>query len=375
MGVWVTVVVVLALIPALLTLVNRLFFRKCPRRAKTDTKLSVCIPARNEAPNIARTLEAVLRSEGVCLEVLVGDDHSDDQTLGIAESIAARDGRVRVFRVPELRQGWTGKPHALEFLAKQARFERLVFLDADVCVNPSALARLSFEMTRRRCALLSGFPRQLTESWGEWLLIPHIQFILNGFLPFFLDLPGRSRAFAAGCGQLFLANRDAYFEAGGHGAIRLTSHDGIELPRLFRSNDFATGVVDASDVASCRMYSDFGSVWNGLVKNAAEGMGSPGAILPFSILLVGGQVVPSALLLLHGLGVAGFSSRVGVLLSLVVCLNFGIHLANSLRFRQSPLTALFHPVGLSILIAIQWVGFFARLRGKRQVWKGREIGV
>ena len=90
----------------------------------------------------------------------------------------------------------------------------------------------------------------------------------------------RHPAYGAGCGQLFLARREAYETAGGHAAIRATLHDGVKLPRAFRAAGLRTDLFDATDVASCRMYRNAGEVWRGLAKNATEGLAAPGKIVP-----------------------------------------------------------------------------------------------
>ena len=48
-------------------------------------------------------------------------------------------------------------------------------------------------------------------------------------------------AFSAGCGQVFLARRDAYERAGGHAAIGTSLHDGLDLPRSFRRAACSSG--------------------------------------------------------------------------------------------------------------------------------------
>ena len=130
-------------------------------------------------------------------------------------------------------------------------------------------------MTRRPVGLLSGFPHEETGSWLEKLLIPLIHFILLGFLPLGRMRLSKSPAFAAGCGQLFIAQRSAYESAGGHAAIRSSLHDGILLPRAFRRAGQTTDVFDATNLAECRMYRSAKEVWLGLLKNAGEGMASP----------------------------------------------------------------------------------------------------
>jgi dolichol-phosphate mannosyltransferase len=62
-------------------------------------KLSVVIPARNEAGNIGATIDGLrtrLRREGIDYEILVVDDGSTDATLSEVEARCAVDGRVHL---------------------------------------------------------------------------------------------------------------------------------------------------------------------------------------------------------------------------------------------------------------------------------------
>src|SRR5262249_60413807 len=98
-----------------------------------------------------------------------------------------------------------------------------------------------------------------------------------------------------GCGQLFITRREAYDRSGGHSAIRGTLHDGLKLPRTYRMAGLTTDICDATDLAACRMYRDAGAVWNGLAKNAGEALAAPRLILPMTVILLAGQVLPIGL--------------------------------------------------------------------------------
>ena len=50
-------------------------------------------------------------------------------------------GRLRLARAPELPAGWCGKQHACLSLARLARYDLLLFLDADVRVSPTGIAQ------------------------------------------------------------------------------------------------------------------------------------------------------------------------------------------------------------------------------------------
>ncbi|MGF1450791.1 MAG: glycosyltransferase family 2 protein, partial [Opitutales bacterium] len=254
-----------ALMPALMMLANGWYFRRAEEPDNGEMpEVTVCVPARNEVERIGLTLEALRRQTQVRLTVLVGDDHSTDGTAELVEKVSAEDSRVQLVSVPGLPAGWSGKQHALNHLAGLAITPWVAFLDADVSLAPGALSRLVTCARQRKLDLVSGFPRQVTRSWGEALLIPHIQFILLGFLPFFMARAWNHPAFAAGCGQLFLARRESYLRAGGHALIKASFHDGLHLPRAFRREGLRTGAIDGSDLADCRMYAGFSETWAGL---------------------------------------------------------------------------------------------------------------
>ncbi len=346
------IVLVLAAVPALLFLANLFLYRRAP--APEGAAISVLIPARNEERSIVAALEAALASRGVSIEVLVLDDGSEDATAALVAGIARRDARVRLLAAPPLPAGWCGKQHACHVLAGHARHNLLTFLDADVRLEPEGLARLAAFLRQRGADLVSGVPAQETGTLLERMVIPLIHFILLGFLPLIGMRWSRHPAFAAGCGQLFLARADAYHRAGGHAAIRATLHDGIQLPRAFRAAGLRTDLCDATDLARCRMYRGGRELWQGLAKNATEGLAAPGMIVPATLLLVGGQVLPVILLSPAALALAYLPRLAGVL-----------------WFRQSLVGALLHPLGVLVVVAIQWYALARSLFGRPATWKGR----
>ena len=197
-------------------------------------------------------------------------------------------------------------------------------------------------------------------------MIPLIHFVLLGFLP--MDRMRRSRApaYAAGCGQLFLARREAYEQVGGHAAIRSTWHDGIKLPRAFRARE-KDRPVRRHRPGDMPHVPRAGAVWHGLAKNATEGLASPRMIIPATVLLACGQIVPAALLA----GAAHLSPAARTLAGSAMALAYATRLAGVIRFRQSLLGAVLHPIGVGVLIAIQWYALARCLLGRSPTWKGR----
>ena len=372
-------ILLLTLLPAWMTFRNLgRFHRLAPAPGvAAGGGLSVLIPARDEEGGIAGCVESVLAaaagagadvSPGFELEVVVLDDHSTDGTAAEVQRLAGADPRVRLARAPELPEGWNGKQHACWVLAQRADHERLCWIDADVRLAPGTLPRLVAELDRSPAKLVSGFPEQLTTSAGEDLVVPQIAAVLVGYLPMKRMRLSKIPGFGAGCGQWFIADRDAYFQSGGHEAIRASIHDGVALPRAFRRAGHLTDVFDGTGSATCRMYDDFRGTWAGFAKNATEAMASPVAILPWTLLLLGGWVMPWVLLIAWAVGlwpVPWWAAVSPALLALAV--NLGI----TRRFQQGGRAAALRPLGVLTLVAIQWYALARKLAGRKAVWKGR----
>jgi hypothetical protein len=360
-----------ALTPAVLFCVNLRRYRVPEAAGELELPLvSVLIPARNEEGGIEAAVTSVLASVGVEFEVVVMDDGSTDRTAAMVTGMARSDARVRLLHAPALPAGWNGKQHACWSLAHEARHPLLCFVDADVRLEPEALARMAALLVRGRRGLVSGFPRQVTETWMEWLLLPMIHFVLLGFLPVERMRRTTDPAFAAGCGQFILVERQAYFDCGGHAEIRTTMHDGLLLPKLFRQHRYRTDLADLTTLATCRMYRTAGQVWFGLAKNATEGIAAPVRILPISVVLVMGQVLPFCLA--AWLIVAGKAPvAIWVYVAVGMAAAWLPRILAAKRYRQSWRGAALHPAGVVVLLAIQWYALGRKFTGGEVSWKNR----
>ncbi len=331
-------------------------------------QISVLIPARNEEAGIAKALEAVLLNTGVELEVIVLDDSSTDCTAEIVAEFASRDPRVRLAMAPPLPAGWCGKQYACFQLSQLARYEVITFLDADVRLGPVALQRMVGFLRTSGASLVSGFPRQETGSLGEVLIVPLINWLLLCYLPLNRMRQSLLPALGAGCGQWFLSTAEAYRHVGGHGhqMVRASLHDGVKLPRAYRTCGLKTDLCDASQDAVCRMYRSTSQVWNGFAKNAREGIGSPGMIWIWTVLLTLGHLLPFVLLCYLPLSL---DVTLAITLAIGWSLAPRIHAAS--RFQQPWFGVIFHPLAVFHLLTIQWYATVRYWLGRPVGWKGR----
>jgi chlorobactene glucosyltransferase len=243
------------------------------RPAADSPRVSVLVPARNEARTITACVSSLMRQDYPDLEVIVLDDGSTDDTGEQLDALAARYPQLKVLRgVADIPSGWNGKSCACHRLAQQATGAWLLFTDADTQHMPHSVRRGIAQALALDVSLLSALPDQQTATWGERVLVP---FIVN-FLPLvWLDLAGIARGTSrrtAANGQYLLVNAHAYRTAGGHMAICSELVDDFALARQMQTHGFKIALVDGTEMLRCRMYSGVREVWDGFSKNLLLGL-------------------------------------------------------------------------------------------------------
>ena len=178
-------------------------------RVHGQPRISVLIPARNEADTLPHLLAALGRQQLRPLEVIVVDDHSSDGTAAVARAAAA-SLPLRVITPPPLPPGWCGKTWALHNGVQASSGKVLVFLDADTEPEPELLASLVAQQ-QQLGGLVSVQPFHRTEQPYEQL---SLLFNLVGLLAVPLG-PGCGVAF----GPAMVTSRSDYDRSGGHQAV------------------------------------------------------------------------------------------------------------------------------------------------------------
>lgn len=359
-----------------MTLANLRVLSAARGRAVDGGMVSVCIPARNEAGNIGACIESVVASEYRNIEVLVYDDESTDGTGAIVDDWAQRDARVRRVATAAMPEGWNGKQHACWRMSRGARGRWLLFTDADVRFGAGAVGAAVGAAAGK--GLVSAFPRQVTGTAGEALLVPMMFFILLTYLPMWVMRRSRMAACSAACGQFILISREAYDASGGHGATRASMHEGVMLPRAVRHAGFMTDLIDGMGIVSCRMYRGWGESWRGFAKNAYEGVGSVGLLAVFTVMhvlghVLGWGVLAWALVMRAGHGDAGAPGTLVLGAGTAVCAGVVQRILLSKKFGHPVWLAAAHPVTVVLMTGVQWWSLVLHALGARE-WKGRRQG-
>jgi chlorobactene glucosyltransferase len=330
-------------------------------------RISVCIPMRNEAPGIARTVRAWCAQTHSNFELLLLDDESTDGTHAAALAAAAGDARVRVLAGLRLPAGWLGKNWACQQLADAAQGSILVFTDADVTWEPPALAALASTLQSLNADLLTVWPTQQTDTWAERLLVPLMALAVLAYLP----LPAVHHlpwpVFAAANGQCLAFRRSAYLRSGGHAAMRANIVEDMGFAHAIKRGGLQLRMADGNGLLRTRMYTGWSAVRDGFAKNIRAGHGGTAALLLSTLLHWALFVLPALWLLLGWLAPLPGYPLLALLLS---GLGIGVRALTAAFSRQRVWDALLMPLSALLMTVVALRALQWHWRGGAK-WKGR----
>ena len=325
--------------------------------------VSVVVAARDEERNIETAMRSMLAQDYPAYEIVAVDDRSTDRTGVILDRLAAENPRCKCLHVTDLPSGWLGKNHALQFGADHSAGEWILFTDADIHMDPTALGRAIRFCDERGVDHLAIAPN---------LILPGL--LLQGFGVFFLwsfllfAKPWKARNpkswFHVGVGAFNLVRRSAYQAVDGHRQIRLRPDDDLKLGKILKRAGFRQDALSGQGLLSVEWYHSLGEMIPAFEKNMFAGV-------EYSVLLslVGGifqlmvGVVPIvALPFTAGTTQMLLAAQVGMSLAIFATL------ARSIDTR--PTVALIYPVVVLLFVYILWRTMVVNLGSGGIQWRG-----
>ncbi len=354
--------------------------RPAPGGPAEAMRITVLLPARDEAARIGPCLAGLLAQEHPHVRMLVLDDGSSDGTADVVAGHLGQDPRFTLLAGGQqpLPQGWLGKPWACQRLADAALADAaaaqgpapdlLVFLDADVVLAPDALTRIAALMLESALDLASPYPRQQVGTVAERIVQPLLQWSWLTTLPLALAERSPRGSLTAANGQILAIRPEAHQRIGGHGAVRHEVLEDIALARAVKATGGRANVTDGTDLATCRMYTTRSELVDGYTKSLWAAFGSPAGSAAAMTLLSFVYVLPPAAALFasspatRGLGAAGYAA--GIAGRVLTARRTGGRTAD----------AWAHPLSILALDALTALSWRRHRRGEL-AWKGRQVHV
>ena len=368
MSVFLLISIVLLAIVLTVTLFNVLtapMLKKSLGFRQTRPRVSVLIPARNEAANIGACIKGFLAQDYDNFEIHVLNDQSTDRTGTIIDKFDEQHPAVQAIHGKPLPTGWMGKNWACHQLSRQAKGEILIFTDADNRPAPNAITNTVAYMQKLELGLLSAFPEKVTVTLSEKLVVPVIDMFVYAGLPLWLTYFSRFPSVAAASGLWIAFTREAYQHIGGHQAVSNQVVEDVELSRLAKRNGIRILTSAGTGVVSCRMYHSFGEVWDGFSKNLF------GLVryktVPFFILILGLWtmcVLPY---------ITVWFPTLRELSIVAIVMNAAMRMALALKYRHPFWTSvILHPFGVLLTLLIG-INSYSQVKRGRLQWKGRQV--
>ncbi|MFW5688221.1 MAG: glycosyltransferase [Spirochaetota bacterium] len=337
------------------------------------SELSIVIPARNEAGRLPDLLNSVARQHVPPLEVIVVNDQSEDHTARIAAELGAR-----VIEAGERPDGWLGKPWASWVGARAARGNRLLFLDADVVLEPEAIGRLlsaaeAHDASRAESAgVVSVQPYHRTRRLVEKLAMV---FNVQVYAGAARRRSGGALTMEGSCcfGPCILFGRDDYFAIGGHESVRTSVLEDIDLGRYIRQAGIPVTGYHGGRAIAFRMYpGGLIDLVDGFTKNLYLGaLRSDPWFFLLDVFWMTGITAAPAFVLLAALSGSLWTLVVAIVGYLLLSLQIGRAASQLGNFGLFGSVLYPVPLLLFLLVAIR-VGTYAVL-GISVRWKGRPV--
>lgn len=338
-----------------------------PRFEQSDPVVSILIPARNEELHISGAVRSALEQGSIVREVLIYDDHSEDQTRQLVLSLQAESEKVKLIEPCALPKDWLGKPFACAQLSQAAKGEWMLFLDADTRLEKGAAEAMLHAAQTHGATFLSSWPRLISASFWEHVFMPMLNFVVYSIFPTPMQLKDPSPSFGLAHGACLFIHKETYNRVGGHAEVKQAIFEDTELARSWRILQQKGICLNGMKIVSVRMYTSLSEIIEGFSKIVYPAFRKDRSFWAFMIFHLIFMLAPFCLVLAIPFGlppVLPISATVLVLIArMIQCRQFGYPVWS----------AFFHPIGEAGMIAL---GLFVRHKYRNNSgvsWKGRTI--
>lgn len=149
------IVVVVIQIVYYIFIFGKFSFQKIQSPSPKNIAVSVLICAKNEAKNLKKFLPSILGQDYPNFEVVLINDGSTDKTLKVMESFKSEHDNIKIVNVKSIEAFWGNKKYALTLGIKSAKYDFLLFTDADCQpVSKSWISEMSSHFTNSKSIVL-----------------------------------------------------------------------------------------------------------------------------------------------------------------------------------------------------------------------------
>jgi len=228
-------------------------------------KVSVILPARNEANFIEKCLNSLVEQDYENYEIISVDDCSEDNTGQIIKKIAEKNPKVIHVLADPKPEKWMGKNWACFEGFKRATGELLLFTDADTKHSKEMVSLSVLHLLSEGLDALTVIPKMLClDRWTKITLPMLSTFLHTRFSALRVNDPSKKTGYFFG--SFFIIKRKTYESVGTHEGVKSELVEDGALGKKVKEAGFKMKMVRGEHLLEAVWARDWSTLWNGLKR-------------------------------------------------------------------------------------------------------------
>lgn len=241
------------------------YLDKFENTSKSNPKVSIILPARNEEEFIGKCLDSLVKQDYENYEIIVIDDSSEDKTGEIISEYAKKYPKIIPVSARPKPDGWMGKNWACMEGYGKATGELLLFTDADTKHAENIITLAVSHLNSFGLDALSAIPKMLTFDFWTNITLPMIStFLHTRFSALNVNDPAKKTGYFFG--SFFILKKTTYQEVGTHEGVKQEIIEDGALGKKVKEAGYKMKMVRAEHLVEAIWARDKGTLWNALKR-------------------------------------------------------------------------------------------------------------
>jgi len=241
------------------------YLDKFKNTSKTNPKVSIILPARNEEEFIGKCLDSLIKQDYENYEIIVIDDSSEDKTGEIISEYAKKYPKIIPVSAKPKPDGWMGKNWACMEGYRKATGELLLFTDADTTHAENVITLAVSHLNSFGLDALSAIPKMLTFDFWTNITLPMIStFLHTRFSALNVNNPAKKTAYFFG--SFFIMKKTTYEEVGMHEGVKQEIIEDGALGKKVKESGHKIKKVRGKQLIDTVWARDRITLWNALKR-------------------------------------------------------------------------------------------------------------
>ena len=354
------------------------YLDKFENTSKTNPKVSIILPARNEEEFIGKCLDSLVKQDYENYEIIVIDDSSEDKTGEIISEYAKKYPKIIPVSARPKPDGWMGKNWACMEGYGKATGELLLFTDADTKHAENVITLAVSHLNSFGLDALSAIPKMLTFDFWTNITLPMIStFLHTRFSALNVNNPAKKTGYFFG--SFFILKKTTYQEVGTHEGVKQEIIEDGALGKKVKEAGYKMKMVRGEHLIEAIWARDKGTLWDALKRLMVPLYLQSGKIaigIFFAIVFL--LFVPFPILAIStSLAIETTSAKilciVSAIASILIYTGAIIEVKVGLKLKLS--YAIFAPLGSLVVVLGFLSGLLQAKRTSSVTWRGRSYSM